>query len=194
MKSVAECGRLARGRTEEGGNAVSAKKKSTGKGKGDADGFRTVARNKKARYNYHILDTFEAGLALTGNEVKSIREGNISLDESFARPRDGEMFLVGCHISPYGKTGFDRPEPRRPRKLLLHKPEIRRLKIRAVERGFTLVPLRVYFKGPWAKVEIALAKGKGHADKRQALKKRTQSREIELALRGRRRKSRPGRG
>ncbi len=173
---------------------MSAKGKSKGKGEGDADGFRTVARNKKARYNYHILETFEAGLALTGNEVKSIREGQISLDESYARPRDGEIFLVGCHVAAYEKTGFDRPEPRRPRKLLLSKPEIRRLGSKVAERGFTLVPLRIYFKGPWAKVEIALAKGKGGSDKRQALKKRTQSREIERALRGRRRKSRPGRG
>ncbi len=171
---------------------MSAKKKSSGKS--DPDGFRTVARNKKARYNFHIMETFEAGLALTGNEVKSIRDGQISLDESYARPRDGEMFLVGCHIAPYEKTGFDRPEPTRPRKLLLNKLEIRRLKSSTVERGFTLVPLRVYFKGPWAKVEIALAKGKGHGDKREAVKKRTQSREIERVLRGRRRKSRPGRG
>lgn len=171
---------------------MGAKRKS--RGKSDPDGFRTVAQNKKARYNYHILETFEAGLALTGNEVKSVREGGISLNESYARARDGEMFLVGCHIAPYDKTGFDTPEPTRPRKLLLSKLEIRRLKTRSVERGFTLVPLRVYFKGPWAKVEIALAKGKGHSDKRQAMKKRTQSREIERALRGRRRKSRPGRG
>jgi SsrA-binding protein len=168
------------------------KNKQEDKPEDDADGLRVVARNRKARYNYHILDTFEAGLALTGNEVKSVRQGEISLGESYARPRDGELFLLGCHIAPYENTGFDQPEPTRPRKLLLKKSEIRRITGKVVERGFTLVPLRVYFKRQWAKVEIALARGKGHSDKRADLKKRSQSREIDRALRSRGRKSRGG--
>ncbi len=185
------------------------KRKARKKPSDEDDGFKTVASNRKARHRFHILDTFEAGLALTGNEVKSVRDGHISLDESFGRivrkappkrggsaPRrgrsDGEVFLVGCHISPYEKTGFDQPEPRRPKKLLLKKSEIRRISGKVVERGFTLVPLRVYFKGQWAKVEIALARGKGYADKREDVKKRDQEREMARALRGRRRKTRRG--
>ena len=117
--------------------------------------------------------------------MKSVRQGEVSLAESYARVSDGELRLVDCHIAPYEKTGFDRPDPTRPRKLLLHKAEIRRLRTRVVERGLTLVPLRMYFKGPWAKVELALVRGKGRADKRQDLKKRTQAREVDRALRGR---------
>ena len=170
-----------------------AKKSKKKRGASDeGDGFKTVARNKKARYQYHILDTFEAGLALTGNEVKSVRQGQVSLEEGYGRVRDGEIYLVDCHIAPYEKTGFDLPEPRRPRKLLLHKAEIRRVRSKVTERGFTLVPLRVYFKGPWAKIEIALARGKGRADKREDMKKRTQAREVDRALRGRQRRSRRG--
>ena len=101
------------------------------------------------------------------------------------------MFLVGCHISPYDKTGFDRPEPRRERKLLLSRGEIRRLSTRVLERGYTLVPLRVYFKGPWAKVEIALARGKAYADRRDDIRRKTQKREVDRALASRRRQ--PGR-
>ena len=160
-----------------------------GKAKDEGDDFRTVARNRKARHNYHIFDTFEAGIALTGNEVKSVRQGGVSLGESYARVRErggtARVELRDCHIAPYEKTGFDRPDPTRPRKLLLHKAEIRRLRRRVVERGFTLVPLRMYFKGPWAKVELALARGKGQADKREDVKKRTQEREMDRALRGR---------
>jgi SsrA-binding protein len=141
-----------------------------------------VAHNKKARHRFTILDTFEAGMALTGNEVKSLRAGDISLDESYARLRSGEVFLIDCHIAPYGKTGFDRPEPRRERKLLLTKAEIRRLTPRVVERGFTIVPLKVYFKGAWAKVLLGIARGKGFADRREDIKKRTQKREMDRVL------------
>ena len=184
------------------------KRKTRKRPSDEDDGFKTVARNRKARHRFHILDTFEAGLALTGNEVKSLREGSVSLDESYGRvvreapPKrrgalrhgrgDGEVFLVGCHISPYKKTGFDQPEPTRSRKLLLKKSEIRRISGKVVERGFTLVPLRVYFKGPWAKVELALARGKGYADKREDVKKRDQQRDMARALRGRGRKTRRG--
>jgi SsrA-binding protein len=161
------------------------KSRKAGKAERETDGTRTIARNRKARHRFHILDTFEAGLALTGNEVKSLRAGGVSLDESYARVRDTELFLVDCHVAPYEKTGFDRPDPTRPRKLLLRKAEIRRLRSKVVERGLTLVPLRVYFKGPWAKVELALARGKGHADKREDVKRRTQEREMARVLRGR---------
>lgn len=147
---------------------------------------KVVAQNRKARHLYHILETVEAGIALTGNEVKSVRAGQISLDESYARPEGGELFLVGCHIAPYEKTGFDRPEPKRKRKLLLKRSEIKRFTGRVTERGLTLVPLRVYFKGPWAKVELALAKGKGRSDRREELKRRSAMRDIERALSRRR--------
>jgi len=146
-----------------------------------------VAQNKKARFRFHIVEAIEAGIALTGNEVKSLRAGQISLDESYARVRGGEVFLVDCHIAPYGKTGFDRPEPKRDRKLLLSRAEIRRLAGRVLERGYTLVPLKVYFKGPWAKVELALARGKPFADRREAIRRRSQEREIDRALASRRR-------
>jgi SsrA-binding protein len=144
--------------------------------------IKPVATNRKARHRFRVLDTFEAGIALTGNEVKSLREGRISLDESYARVRAGEFHLVGCHIAAYEKTGFDTPDPRRERKLLLNRSEIRRLATRVIERGLTVVPLRVYFRGPWAKVELALARGKGHRDRREDIKRRTQAREVERAL------------
>jgi SsrA-binding protein len=158
---------------------VSAKKKEKQKP--------SVVQNKKARHRFQIQDTFEAGIVLSGNEVKSLRSGQISLDESYARLSEGELFLVDCHIAPYGKTGFDRPEPKRDRKLLIKRAEIRKLTPRVLERGYTLVPLRVYFKGPWAKVEIALARGKDFADRREDIKKRSQKRDIDRVLAGRRR-------
>jgi SsrA-binding protein len=162
---------------------VTARKKRAGKA--SKDGPRSVAENRKARHRFHVIETFEAGVALTGNEVKSIRQGGMSLAESYARVRGGEVFLVGCHIAPYDSTGFDRPDPRRERKLLLSKSEMRRIGTRVIERGFTLVPLRAYFKGPWAKVEIALARGKGYADKRADIKRREHARAISRAMAGR---------
>jgi SsrA-binding protein len=152
-----------------------------------------VATNRKARHRFHVLDTFEAGIALTGNEVKSLREGRVSLDESYARVRGGELWLVGCHVAAYEKTGFDSPDPARDRKLLLKRAEIRRIAPRVIERGLTVVPLRVYFKGPWAKVELALARGKARRDRREDIKKRTQAREVERAL-SRKDRGRRGRG
>jgi SsrA-binding protein len=163
---------------------VSAKK--SGKSK-IADGSRPVAENRKARHRFEILETFEAGISLTGNEVKSLRQGGMSLDECYARVRGGEVFLVDCHIAPYDRTGFDTPDPRRERKLLLKSGEIKRISVRVLERGFTLVPLKAYFKGAWAKIVIAIARGKGHADKRAAIKKREHSRSIARALAGQRR-------
>lgn len=145
-----------------------------------------VARNRAAAHKFHIISKMEAGLALEGSEVKSLRAGKVSLAESYARLRAGEAFLVGMHIDPYEKATIERPDPRRERKLLLSRAEVRRIEGQVRQKGFTLVPLSVYFKGPWAKVEIALARGKGRLDRRQELKRRTQEREMARAVSRRR--------
>jgi SsrA-binding protein len=145
-----------------------------------------VARNPKARHDYHILETWEAGLALTGTEIKSVRGGKVSLKEAWGQVRRGEVWLEGMTISPYESAGYAVHEPARPRKLLLHAREIRRL-IGAVEQqGLTLVPLDLHFTGGRAKVTLALAKGKKVYDRREDLKRRTAEREAARAL-GRRR-------
>jgi SsrA-binding protein len=149
---------------------------------------RVVARNRKALHDYHIEDRHEAGLALRGTEIKSIREGRVNLRDGYVRPRDGELWLLEVHSGPYKPAGrhFGH-DPRRPRKLLLHRYEIDRL-IADVERsGYTIVPLRMYLKDGLAKVEIALAKGKREHDKRRAIAERDAQREIERAMRDRRR-------
>ena len=146
-----------------------------------SDGKRII--NSKARFNYHILERMEVGIALLGTEVKSLRAGNASLDEAFARIERGEMFLYGCHIKPYEKGNLNNHEPLWPRKLLLHRREIHRLWGKVTQRGQTLVPLKIYFnKRGLAKVELALAKGKTHGDKRQDLKKRDHEREMARAM------------
>ena len=138
----------------------------------------SVARNRAARHDYAILETWEAGLVLTGTEVKSLREGRANLADSYGVVRDGEIFLVNMHISPYERGGYVKQEPTRTRKLLLHRKEIRRL-IGAVERqGLTLIPLELYFKHGIAKVTVALAKGKKLHDKREAARKRDAEREM----------------
>ena len=130
-------------------------------------GTKLVSKNKKARFNYELFDKFEAGLVLTGTEVKSLREGRLSLGESYCRiDQAGEIYLVDAHIAPYGQGNIQNHDPTRKRKLLLHKREIRRLIGKVREKGLTLVPTRVYFKNGRAKVEIALAKGKKTHDKR----------------------------
>jgi SsrA-binding protein len=139
--------------------------------------------NSKARFNYHILERFEAGISLMGTEVKSLRAGNASLDEAFARIDRGEMILYGCHIKPYEQGNTNNHEPLRPRKLLMHRSEIRRLLTKVTQRGQTLVPLRIYFNSRGlAKVELALAKGKTHGDKREDVKKREHQREMARAM------------
>ena len=138
--------------------------------------------NRKARYNYRIGETVEAGLALEGSEVKALREGRCNLDEAFARIRGGEVWLYNLHIGPYKQAGPFGHDPRRARKLLLHRREIDRFLGRAVERGMTLVPLAVYFKRGWAKVQLAVARGKREFDKREDLKKRDHQRQIEREL------------
>jgi SsrA-binding protein len=141
-------------------------------------GRKVVASNRKARHDYAILDTYEAGLALTGTEVKSLRAGRASLVDAFAQERNGEFYLHGMHIPEYTQGTWTNHEPRRTRKLLLHRLEIDRLIGKVRESGLTLVPLQVYFADGWAKVEIGLARGKRAYDKRQDLAKRDAQREI----------------
>jgi len=145
-------------------------------------------RNKKARFNFHVEESIEVGIALLGSEVKSLRDGKGNLDEAFARIRDGEVFLYNMHIGPY-EQARDQHEPRRTRKLLLHRREIRRTLARAADRGYTLVPLRVYWKGGKAKVELAVARGKQEFDKREAIRRRDTDRDVarEIARRTRKR-------
>jgi SsrA-binding protein len=148
-----------------------------------------IAQNKKARHDYHLDDFYEAGLVLTGTEVKSLRAGRASLVDAYARIKDGEVWLEGAHIPEYTEGSWTNHEPRRPRKLLLHRDEIAKLIGKTKESGLTLVPLSMYFKDGKAKVEIALARGKKAYDKRQTLATRDAEREIARAA-GRRAKGR----
>ncbi|MEW2378788.1 SsrA-binding protein SmpB [Micromonospora sp. NPDC047812] len=143
---------------------------------------RLIASNKKARHDYTILKTYEAGVVLAGTEVKSLREGRASLVDAFAQERDGELMLYGLHIAEYGFGSWTNHAPRRTRKLLLRRVEIARILERTREGGLTLVPLSMYFSGGWAKVELALAKGRKSYDKRQALAERDAEREIAREL------------
>ncbi|MGE5762810.1 MAG: SsrA-binding protein SmpB [Mycobacterium leprae] len=145
-------------------------------------GRKLVAQNKKARHDYHIEDVYEAGLVLTGTEVKSLRAGRASLVDGFALVRDGEVWLQGVHIPEYTQGTWTNHEPRRPRKVLLHKREILKLIGKTKESGYTLVPLALYFKDGKAKVEIALARGKRSYDKRQALATKQAQREMQRAV------------
>ena len=141
-----------------------------------------VATNRQASYRFHLLERFECGIILTGTEVKSLREGNVQLKDAYAAVRDGEVWLLGMYIAPYGPAARGNHDPERPRKLLLHRKEIARLIAKTAERGLTLIPTRVYFSGPNAKVEIALARGKKLHDKRQALAERQATREMAREL------------
>src|SRR5919206_4118143 len=141
-----------------------------------------VATNRQASHRYNLLEKWEAGLQLQGTEVKSLREGAVQLKDAYATLRDGEVWLQNMHIAPYGPAARENHEPERPRKLLLHRKEIERLIGKTAEKGLTLIPTRVYFKGPNAKVELALARGKEMRDKRRSIKEREQRREIERAL------------
>ena len=151
------------------------------------EGRTLVAQNKKARHDYHIDDVYEAGMVLTGTEVKSLRAGRASLVDGCAVVKDGEMWLHNVHIPEYTEGTWNNHEPRRPRKLLLRRDEIKRLIGKTQEQGFTLVPLSLYFKDGYAKVEIALARGKRNYDKRQALAEKQAKRDAQrvLARRGR---------
>ena len=144
-------------------------------------GIKILIDNRKARHDYHILDTYEAGIVLKGTEVKSIRAGKANLKDSYARVEKGELFLYNMHISPYEQGNRFNHEPKRTRKLLMHKHEINRLLGRTKEKGLSLVPLKLYFKNNKVKVELALAKGKKLHDKRRALAERDAKREMERA-------------
>jgi SsrA-binding protein len=146
---------------------------------------KVVSTNRKARHDYEILDTFEAGLVLTGSEIKSIRAGKVNLREGFVQPRDGELWLLNTHISTYDQAGMFGHDPLRPRKLLLHRREIDRITSRVQEKGLTIVPTVLYLTRGLAKVEIALARGKKQYDKRSTLRERESQRQIERTLRSR---------
>jgi SsrA-binding protein len=157
-------------------------------------GRKLVAQNKRARYDYHIEDTWEAGMVLQGTEVKSLRAGRASLVDGYAVVRDGEVWLMGVHIPEYTQGTWTNHEPRRPRKLLLHRREIAKLVGMTQEQGLTLIPLALYFKDGKAKVEIALGRGKRAHDKRQDIAKREAKREMDRAERYRTTRSRSGGG
>jgi SsrA-binding protein len=143
-----------------------------------------VATNRQASFRFDLLERFEAGLVLTGTEVKSLREGKAQLKDGYATLEEGEVWLHNVHIPPYGNASRDNHDPERPRKLLLHRREIDRLVGRTRERGLTLVPTRLYFSGPRAKVEVALARGKDRFDKRESIREREMAREADRAMKG----------
>jgi SsrA-binding protein len=148
---------------------------------------RVIAENRKAHYDYHLLETFEAGIVLIGTEVKAIREGRVNLRDSFGRIEGGEIFLHGVHIGSYSSRGYADHEPLRPRKLLLHRQEIRKLIGKVTERGMTIVPVTMYFKDGRVKIAVSLAKGKQAHDRREAIKRRETDRETRAAIKDRQR-------
>lgn len=149
--------------------------------------IKVIATNRKAYHNYHIGESVEAGIVLTGTEIKSVREGRVVLGDSYVRPQNGELWLVNAHIARYDAGSYMSHEPTRSRKLLLHKKQIAELASQVAEKGFTLVPTRLYIKDSLAKVEVALAKGKKLYDKREAIARREVDREIERATKTRKR-------
>jgi len=146
---------------------------------------KVLAQNKKARHDYFIEETYEAGIVLQGTEIKSIRAGRVNLRDSFARVENGEVFVYGMHISPYEQGNRYNHDPLRPRKILLHKKEIDRLAGVTKEKGYALIPLKIYIKNGYAKVLVGLARGKKNYDKRESLKKKEAAREIERAFKAR---------
>ncbi len=151
--------------------------------------IKIICKNRKARFNFEIEDTMEAGISLQGSEVKSLRNGKANLSDAYAKVRNGEVFLVDAHISPYEQANRENHNPLRDRKLLLHKRQIRKLTGKVTERGYSLIPLKLYFKNGKVKVDLALAKGKKSFDKREAIKKKDQRREMERLDKYRRRSS-----
>lgn len=146
------------------------------------DDIRVVTTNRKAFHDYHILDRFEAGLELVGTEVKSLREGRANLKDAYAKMKNSELYLIGCHIGSYSHTGFSGHEPYRDRRLLLNKREIRKLDRSVTVKNHTIIPLKMYFKKGWAKVEIALAKGKRSYDKKAAIAEKDRKRALDREL------------
>lgn len=147
--------------------------------------IRVIATNRRAAHDFYLEDRYEAGLVLCGTEIKSVRAGMVNLGDGYVQPKDGELWLINVHIAPYEPAGRYGHEPRRPRKLLLHRREINRLLSRVVERGYTIVPVRLYLKDGKAKVEIALARGKRKYDKREAMARKDTQREIDRVLKER---------
>jgi len=154
------------------------------KGSGENPNNKQIARNRKARHDYEILDTWECGLVLLGSEVKSMRAGRVNMNDAYGDVRDGEVFLLSLHVSPYEQANRNNHEPLRPRKLLMNRREIRKLIGKTTEKGLTLVPLRLYFKNGIAKCELALARGKKSYDKRAAKADADNQRRVQQALRG----------
>jgi SsrA-binding protein len=155
------------------------------KGKGGGkpvEGEKVIASNRRARFDYQVEDAWEAGLVLTGSEVKSLRDGNVNLSDAYAMPRGDELFLVNCRIGEYKQAAQFGHPPLRDRKLLMRRAEIDRIRGKVEQRGYTLVPLRLYFKDGWAKVELGLAKGRAHEDRRGAIAERESRREMDRAL------------
>ena len=150
-----------------------------------AEAVKIVAKNSKAYHDYFVEEKFEAGIELAGTEVKSIRLGNVNLKDSFCLIKDGQLIVLGMHISPYEKGNIFNKEPRRPRRLLMHKREILRLFGRIKQDGYSLIPLSIYFKGPRVKLELGLAKGKKLYDKRESAAKRDAKREMDRAMKTR---------
>ncbi len=148
--------------------------------------IKQVARNKQAYFNFEIIETLEAGVSLMGSEVKSLRQGHVQFADSHARHTDSEILLVNLDIPRYEQAGFNNHAPTRTRKLLLNKREIRKIKTKIAERGLTLVPLRIYFRGSWAKIELGLCRGKRFHDKRETIKRREAKVDIDRALKRRR--------
>lgn len=163
--------------------AKSAKKKTTSDK--EHDNQRLVAQNRRARHEYDVLETLECGVVLVGSEVKSLRRGTVSLEEAYGRVKEGEVWLMGCDIAEYVEANRFNHNPRRPRKLLLHRREIKRFAMRAKEKGLTLVPLKLYFQDGRAKLLLGLCKGRKTYDKREAIKKAQMKRDIDRALRRR---------
>ena len=147
------------------------------------EGIKIVAENRKARYDYHIEDKFEAGMVLLGTEVKSLRTGRCNLKDSYARIINDEIWVINIHIGPYPFAYYNNHEPRRQRKLLLHKSEIKKLYGKVNEMGYNLIPLRVYFKNGKAKIQIALARGKKKYDKRHSIRRRDEQRDLDRTMR-----------
>jgi SsrA-binding protein len=145
-------------------------------------GEKVVATNRKAYHEYHIIDKYEAGVELLGSEVKSLREGKANLKESYVTFRNSDAFVIGMHVSPYSHTGFTGHDPLRDRRILMHGRQLIKLKSQLAEKGLTLIPLRLYFKNSWAKIEIGLAKGKKHYDKKESIKQRDIKRDTEREM------------
>lgn len=163
--------------------SIMAKKEKQSGSSASTPGHSPQITNKKARFNFHLLEKLEAGLVLVGTEVKSLRQGKASLEESFCRIRDGELYLLGCTISPYDHAHLDNHDPLRTRKLLVHKRQLHKIEAKLIQKGLTMVPLRIYFHRGRAKVEIALARGKSRSDKRSQLKEQQAKRDITREIR-----------